>query len=191
MISTVTCQHCGNAFEAEIVDKTEFCPHCGKETSVQFIPAKAAQPAPTTPAIPVPVDGFKFLATRMSVHAGFVVIFLGIIAGLQIASYRNQTRPEQPTKWDYAIFPWKEAKYDWDAKTVTRTGIKFSSGWHASVYTNGTAYYGLGSALDDLGDYGWEVAMDAPEGIILKRPKDRKQDASFVVFHITEALKTK
>lgn len=42
MISNLTCQHCGKAFEAEIVDKTEFCPHCGRETAVQAVPASAA-----------------------------------------------------------------------------------------------------------------------------------------------------
>ena len=38
MISNLTCQHCGKTFEAEIVDKTEFCPHCGKETAIQVAP---------------------------------------------------------------------------------------------------------------------------------------------------------
>jgi hypothetical protein len=42
MITNIICQHCGQTFEAEIVDKTEFCPHCGKETAV--VPAQVDRP---------------------------------------------------------------------------------------------------------------------------------------------------
>jgi Zn finger protein HypA/HybF involved in hydrogenase expression len=41
MIATEKCQHCSGEFEFEVGNKTEFCPHCGKETLVQktkFIP---------------------------------------------------------------------------------------------------------------------------------------------------------
>lgn len=34
MITNIQCSHCGNTFESELLEKTEFCPHCGKETSI-------------------------------------------------------------------------------------------------------------------------------------------------------------
>ena len=88
MISSVTCQHCGNAFEAEIVDKTEFCPHCGKETSVRFVPPKEA-PAPAAPTKTYlnpaqraagTVDGLRLHASQIVTTA--VILF--ILAGLAL-----------------------------------------------------------------------------------------------------------
>lgn len=43
MIANTTCQQCGNVFETDGTNRTEFCPHCGKETSVF---ARVAVPAP-------------------------------------------------------------------------------------------------------------------------------------------------
>ena len=34
MILKVTCEHCGKELESEGLDKTELCPHCGRETHV-------------------------------------------------------------------------------------------------------------------------------------------------------------
>ncbi len=34
MIATIKCQHCGNEFETDGMNRTEFCPHCGKETII-------------------------------------------------------------------------------------------------------------------------------------------------------------
>jgi predicted nucleic acid-binding Zn-ribbon protein len=34
MITNTKCQHCGNVFETDGMNRTEFCPHCGKETSI-------------------------------------------------------------------------------------------------------------------------------------------------------------
>jgi DNA-directed RNA polymerase subunit RPC12/RpoP len=34
MIATARCQHCGNEFETDGVNKSEFCPHCGKESFI-------------------------------------------------------------------------------------------------------------------------------------------------------------
>jgi predicted Zn-ribbon and HTH transcriptional regulator len=44
MIATAKCQHCGNEFEFEAGNRTEFCPHCGKETLV--IPPENLVPPP-------------------------------------------------------------------------------------------------------------------------------------------------
>jgi DNA-directed RNA polymerase subunit RPC12/RpoP len=42
MIATSKCQHCGNEFETDGMNRTEFCPHCGKETSIApQVPAPA------------------------------------------------------------------------------------------------------------------------------------------------------
>jgi len=43
MIATTKCHHCGNEFEIDGMNHTEFCPHCGKETSIA---AHVAIPAP-------------------------------------------------------------------------------------------------------------------------------------------------
>jgi DNA-directed RNA polymerase subunit RPC12/RpoP len=50
MIANAKCQHCGNEFETDGTNRTEFCPHCGKETLV-FKPAPAFAPksAPVSP----------------------------------------------------------------------------------------------------------------------------------------------
>jgi rRNA maturation protein Nop10 len=45
MIATAKCQHCGNEFETDGMNRTEFCPHCGKETSIV---AQVAVPAPAS-----------------------------------------------------------------------------------------------------------------------------------------------
>ena len=45
MIATAHCQHCSGLFEYDGMSRTEFCPHCGKESAV----AKAA-PAPAPAA---------------------------------------------------------------------------------------------------------------------------------------------
>ena len=44
MIANAKCQHCGNVFETDGMNKSEFCPHCGKETLIvgqAFVPAPA------------------------------------------------------------------------------------------------------------------------------------------------------
>jgi DNA-directed RNA polymerase subunit RPC12/RpoP len=43
MIANTKCQHCGNEFEIDGMNRTEFCPHCGKET---LIVGQVAAPAP-------------------------------------------------------------------------------------------------------------------------------------------------
>ena len=48
MIAHVICQHCSQEFEADITGKTEFCPHCGKETRVRLAPFKPAAAANVT-----------------------------------------------------------------------------------------------------------------------------------------------
>jgi DNA-directed RNA polymerase subunit RPC12/RpoP len=34
MLIKPKCEHCGNVFETDGMNRTEFCPHCGKETSI-------------------------------------------------------------------------------------------------------------------------------------------------------------
>jgi len=34
MLIKAKCEHCGSVFETDGMSRTEFCPHCGKETSV-------------------------------------------------------------------------------------------------------------------------------------------------------------
>ncbi len=48
MIASVKCQHCGNEFETDGMNRTEFCPHCGKETSIV---GQVSVPAPTYTAV--------------------------------------------------------------------------------------------------------------------------------------------
>jgi DNA-directed RNA polymerase subunit RPC12/RpoP len=43
MIAKTKCQHCGNEFEIDGTNRTEFCPHCGKET---IIVGQVSAPAP-------------------------------------------------------------------------------------------------------------------------------------------------
>jgi len=45
MIANAKCQHCGNDFETDGMNRTEFCPHCGKETSIV---AQVAVPVPAS-----------------------------------------------------------------------------------------------------------------------------------------------
>jgi rRNA maturation protein Nop10 len=45
MIANAKCQHCGNDFETDGMNRTEFCPHCGKETSIV---AQVSPPAPVS-----------------------------------------------------------------------------------------------------------------------------------------------
>ena len=40
------CEHCGSVFETDGMNRTEFCPHCGKETSIL---AQVAVPAFSVP----------------------------------------------------------------------------------------------------------------------------------------------
>jgi DNA-directed RNA polymerase subunit RPC12/RpoP len=47
MIANAKCQHCGNVFETDGMNHTEFCPHCGKET---LIVGQVAIPAPASTA---------------------------------------------------------------------------------------------------------------------------------------------
>ena len=52
MIVNAKCQHCGNEFETDGMNRTEFCPHCGKETSIvahvaAFTPANVTGVAAT------------------------------------------------------------------------------------------------------------------------------------------------
>jgi len=42
MLIKAKCEHCGNVFETDGMNRTEFCPHCGKETSIL---AQVAVPA--------------------------------------------------------------------------------------------------------------------------------------------------
>jgi hypothetical protein len=43
MIANAKCQHCGNQFETDGMNRTEFCPHCGKENSIS---GQVSAPAP-------------------------------------------------------------------------------------------------------------------------------------------------
>lgn len=45
MIANTKCQHCGEEFEIDGMNRTEFCPHCGKETSIV---ARVSVPAPAS-----------------------------------------------------------------------------------------------------------------------------------------------
>ncbi len=48
MLIKPKCEHCGNVFETDGMNRTEFCPHCGKETSILAqvaIPALGAPPS--------------------------------------------------------------------------------------------------------------------------------------------------
>ncbi len=47
MIIQIKCQHCNQEFEDEALERTVFCPHCGKETSVREnqTPRTFSQPA--------------------------------------------------------------------------------------------------------------------------------------------------
>lgn len=46
MLIKPKCEHCGSVFETDGMSRTEFCPHCGKETSIL---AQVAIPALGTP----------------------------------------------------------------------------------------------------------------------------------------------
>jgi Zn finger protein HypA/HybF involved in hydrogenase expression len=51
MIANAKCQHCGNEFETDGTNRTEFCPHCGKETTV-FKPSPSFAPKSAPKIIP-------------------------------------------------------------------------------------------------------------------------------------------
>ena len=55
MIAKTTCQHCGIEFEIDGMNRTEFCPHCGKET---VIVARASKPIPA-PVFTQPITQLK------------------------------------------------------------------------------------------------------------------------------------
>ena len=47
MILTIKCEFCGKDFESEGLERTEFCPHCGRETHVT---GRENSPSPTAAA---------------------------------------------------------------------------------------------------------------------------------------------
>ncbi|HAO78566.1 MAG TPA: hypothetical protein DCQ92_06235 [Verrucomicrobia subdivision 3 bacterium] len=57
MIANTKCQHCGNEFETDGMNRTEFCPHCGKETTL-YVPPPAPVPeveqSAQKPTLPTP-----------------------------------------------------------------------------------------------------------------------------------------
>ncbi len=65
MIAVTKCQHCGNNFEVDGMERTEFCPHCFKETTVIAqvpisAPVSTAQvPIPTSVRIPGTFSSLK------------------------------------------------------------------------------------------------------------------------------------
>jgi predicted nucleic acid-binding Zn-ribbon protein len=83
MISSITCQHCGKVFEAEIVSKTELCLHCGKETSVLFVAEAPAPPSnPTRKAAARAAgtpDGLRLHADNIGLAAIICLILAGIV----------------------------------------------------------------------------------------------------------------
>jgi hypothetical protein len=48
MILTIKCEHCGKDFDSEGLERTEFCPHCGRETHVAS--HEHSQSPPAAPA---------------------------------------------------------------------------------------------------------------------------------------------
>ncbi len=88
MIANTKCQHCGNEFETDGMNRTEFCPHCGKETAIV---AQVAVPAPvvTPETIIQPAkDGDSAIAGCLTVFA--VLNFIGgVVGGFFVAM--NQT----------------------------------------------------------------------------------------------------
>lgn len=58
MILTIKCEHCGKEFESEALEKTEFCPHCGRETTIASgvisEPKTVRSPAQNWPARTLP-----------------------------------------------------------------------------------------------------------------------------------------
>jgi hypothetical protein len=84
MISQLTCQHCSQTFEAEIVDKTEFCPHCGKETSVNTPDAAVTsyEKHATTPSVPVASEAASLRARAEFLNG--MGIFFAVLAGLSV-----------------------------------------------------------------------------------------------------------
>jgi DNA-directed RNA polymerase subunit RPC12/RpoP len=57
VILTIKCEHCGKDFESEGLERTEFCPHCGRETHVAG-GGHSSAPRP----IPRPVQTSRMMA---------------------------------------------------------------------------------------------------------------------------------
>ena len=101
MVAKTRCQHCRSEFEADGTKKSEFCPHCGKETIIfrQVAFQKPAYAAPTSEAkkllylilagylgaILTPLVGFIIgiiLITKNRVGIGIGCIIVGLIVVL-------------------------------------------------------------------------------------------------------------
>jgi hypothetical protein len=79
MIANAKCQHCGNVFETDGMNKTEFCPHCGKET---FIVGQAFDPAPANTAAALKQIREQTCYKTLRELIGVVQILFFIAAGL-------------------------------------------------------------------------------------------------------------
>jgi hypothetical protein len=104
MLIQITCEHCRRKIEADGMEKTTFCPYCGRETRV-FAAASAAptpQPSPATArdeldgligagyltAALLPVVGFiigVILLAKNRPGSGLAVIVLSLFMGILYA----------------------------------------------------------------------------------------------------------
>ena len=69
MLIRTSCQHCQNEFESEGENRTEFCPHCGKESAV-------VQPIRKSNNMPVS-DGKIEIALEI---IGAVILISGLVS---------------------------------------------------------------------------------------------------------------
>ncbi len=74
MTLTVKCELCGKDFESEGLERTEFCPHCGRETHVTG--PSAPRPAQTS-RMKACADCGAAMSRRAFWVAGFIIAAIG------------------------------------------------------------------------------------------------------------------
>jgi hypothetical protein len=81
MLIKAKCEHCGNVFETDGMNRTEFCPHCGKETSI------LAQVA--VPVLGVP-QSHRLLAKTKRPLILFILLPVAIVGVICYFAHQNE-----------------------------------------------------------------------------------------------------
>ena len=127
MIVQGQCQHCAGIYEYEAGSKTEFCPHCGKETfckpAQQRFTAPASPPRQQSTAIRGRVRIVALIAFLLA--AAFFALAVGSLFDAGNNSTKDQQIAEAKTNADQIEAQYLDAMRAWE-KSPSSSGLYFT-----------------------------------------------------------------
>jgi hypothetical protein len=112
-----------------------------------------------------------------------------ILCLLAAALFCGCNKPVAPPvqKWEYSNFKYHEPEFDNSRTFMTECYIEFSDGnFH---WENSNTVTSVDLLLNQIGNFGWEIAWTDGTNFIVKRPTDIFTNGTFIVEETTVSVK--